>query len=176
MSTQKIEMKTTITNAMIIALVSIVLQLIGMVAGLATENWYKWGTAPLIFVLYFILIKRTRDNELGGFMSYGQVLGQGTLMGLFSSIVVGLFLFVYLEYVDSAMIDQILQQSYDEYVEAGMSDSQIEQTMPYVEKFLTPTWMGVWSIIGGVVAAFVYSLIAGIFVKKEGTPFETIDE
>ena len=168
-------MKTTLNYSVILALIFIVMQLIGMLTGLATESWFKWASFPITLALYFILLKRLRDQELGGFISYSKVLGQGTLMGLYSGVMVGVFMFMYLEFVDASFIESTLQQTYNEYQKAGMSDAQIEQAMPFVEKFMSPIWMAFWSIVGSVFSAFISALIAGIFVKKEGSPFQTID-
>ena len=65
-------------------------------------------------------------------------------------------------------IDKILEQAKTNMINKGMPEDQIEISMHYTQKFVTPVWIVIWVVIFDVFFGAVLSLItAGICVKKK---------
>jgi hypothetical protein len=118
-------------------------------------------------------IKSYRDEDLGGFISYGKSLGTGTLIGLFGGIISAIFIVIFFNYIAPEMIQKILDSSQQKLAEKGMSDEQIEQAISITRMFMKPVWLFLFSILGSTFAGFLFSLIISIFTKKEDNPFNS---
>jgi hypothetical protein len=71
-------------------------------------------------------IKKYRDQELGGNITYGSALGYGTLLGLFAGILVAFITYIYLKFVDNGIIQFTIEEQQRAFYESGMEDEQIE--------------------------------------------------
>ena len=128
----------------------------------------------LIIIVGLILgIKAFRDDSRGGLMSYGQGVGAGTIIGLYAGIIGAIFTFLLYKVIDPDLMGKLLTFTEENLVESGrVPEEMIEQTMEIQKKFMTPWIMSVMSIINYVFFGVVVSLIASIFLKKEGNPFQ----
>lgn len=134
----------------------------------------------LAFVNYIIIIagivlatKTFRDQEQGGFITYGRALGVGTLTVVFAGIITGFFTYLLYTVIDPGLIDKTYAIMEEAYYDAGMSDSQIETAMNMAKRFTNPVMMSVFGFIGSAFLGFIFSLITSIFLKKEGDPFDS---
>ena len=124
----------------------------------------------LIIIIGLVLgVKSFRDDARGGIMSYGQGVGAGTIIGLYAGIIGAIFTFLLYEVIDPDLMGKLLT-----FTEENLKvpEEMIEQTMEIQKKFMTPWIMSVMSIINYVFFGVVVSLIACIFLKKEGSPFQ----
>ncbi|MBC6989208.1 MULTISPECIES: DUF4199 domain-containing protein [Hymenobacter] len=113
-----------------------------------------------------------KDNN-GGFMSYGQGLGIGTLMSLVSGILGGIFRYVYLEFIDPSAMQRGIDVAREKMAQAGnMTDEQIEQAVNTSQKFSTGPLGLVFAIVGAVVIGFILSLIISAITKHNRPEFE----
>ncbi len=62
----------------------------------------------LAFCIYFTG-KSYRDKELGGYISYGQSLGFGILVGVFASILLGFFSYIEIKFIESRNYSQTIR-------------------------------------------------------------------
>ena len=156
-------------------LLGIIMMILSMIVFIF--EWYEatWMTIASYIVLIAGIvygIKRHRDLERGGIISYGGALGYGTLIGLFVGIIGALMLYIYLGYIDDSFIYFNLEKQEMQFYERGMADEQIEQAMAMSEKFSTP---GIYAFAGAfmnTLTAFIISLIAAAFLKKEAEHFD----
>ena len=128
----------------------------------------------LIIIIGLVLgIKSFRNDARGGIMSYGEGVGAGTVIGLYAGIIGAIFTFLLYEVIDPDLMGKLLTFTEENLVESGkVPEEMIEQTMEIQKKFMAPWIMSVGSIINSVFFGVVVSLIASIFLKKEGTPFQ----
>ena len=158
-------------GGLVMIVYGIVMNLIGMGAG--TGNDMLNGILSLVVfagVIYFALQKH-RDEDLGGYMSYGRGLGLGTLTCLFMGILGGIFTYVYMAFIDPSIIDQILERTREQYENMGMDEEQIEMSLSMVESMTNPIMMTFWSVVGYVIMGFIASLIISAIVKKNPPEF-----
>lgn len=131
--------------------------------------------SPIKYVSWLILaaglfwaIISFRDKQMGGFIDYKGAFSSGFYTGLIASIIAGLFMFVYVQYIDPGIIDQILLETEATLEQnPNMSDEQIEQALEMTESFTSPILMSVFGFLGNLVASTVLSLIIAIFAKRE---------
>ena len=71
------------------------------------------------------------------------------------------------------MIQRILEAAQQNMAEKNMSEEQIEKAMEITQKFMTPVWLFIFSILSTTFMGFLFSLIISIFTRKEESPFNT---
>ncbi|SDB81588.1 DUF4199 domain-containing protein [Williamwhitmania taraxaci] len=126
--------------------------------------------AIMIGLVYFGQYKYRNDSK-GGFLTYGQSLGFGTLIGFFASIVYSLFFIVMVKVVDTEYIQKMLQAMEQAMYEKDLPEDQIKMMMDMYSQKMTIGMLIVGSIFSLTFITFVLSLITSIFVKKSETPF-----
>lgn len=131
------------------------------------------GYLPILItavVMYFAHKEFVRDGD--GFMNYGQGLGLGTLMSLISAVLSSIFSFVYVKYVNTNYISNLLDIQRKGMEEQGMSEAQVDQAMSFTEKMMSPVGLLIIGILAGVFFGFIVSLIVSAITKKSRPEFE----
>ena len=126
-----------------------------------------WIGYLLMIVFITLGIKSYRDQDLAGYISYGKSLGTGVLVGLFSGIILAAFTVLMFTVIDPGLAEKVLQASEQKWIESGMGDEEISMAMKWAEKFLTPSFLFVFTLVGNVFMSVLFSLIISIFMRKE---------
>lgn len=110
-----------------------------------------------------------RDKQLGGYIEYGKAFSAGFYTGLFASVLTGIFLYVYVQYIDPGMLEEILIKAEESMLEQNpdMSNEQLDQALAMTEMFTSPAMMGVMGFIANVIFSAILSLIIAIFAKRK---------
>lgn len=159
--------KSALNFGIMLGLVMMVLSLLIFILELYTLSWINWVTNIILIAGIVYGIKKRRDNELGGSISYGSALGYGTLVSLFVGLISSVFTALYLAFVDDSFIQFTLDKQLDEFYAQGMADEQIDMAIGMTKKFMNPTSIAIMGTIMTVIMGFIVSLIAGAFLKKE---------
>jgi flagellar biosynthesis protein FliQ len=106
-----------------------------------------------------------RNHDLNGVISYGQAVGFGVAVMLFSGIITALYNLIILK-IDPSLIEQIKIMQEDAYLKNGMNEEMIEKTMEMSAKFMTPGIMAIMGLLGSVFIGTIISLVTSIFVKR----------
>lgn len=158
---------TGIRFGLFLAVISIayflIMTLLGvdMSAGLA-----RWGMWVVTIVMLVLAHKYFKDNG-DGFMSYGQGVGIGFWAGLVSSVVSSIFTFIYVSFIDSSFIANIIRKAEEDMQAQGKTQAEIDMAMPWVEKFTTPVALLAMGLIFGILMAVFIALIVSIFTQKQ---------
>ncbi|MCF8348605.1 MAG: DUF4199 domain-containing protein [Bacteroidales bacterium] len=147
----------------------IVFQLIMYLLDVPSESYVNYLAFVVLAAGLFWSIIQFRDNRLDGFISYGKAVGSGFAVGLIASVLIGVFMYFYVTYMNTGLVEQVLITAEENMLEQNpnMTDEQIEQAMSMVEIFTTPTMMAVMSFVYNVVVSVIFSLIIAIFAKRE---------
>lgn len=129
-----------------------------------------FGIAVAVAVLFYAMREYRTLN--GGFMSFGQGLGVGMLTSAVSGVAAGLFNFVYVQFIDPTMPDQIMDRIRDGWERNGMSDSQMEQMEPMTAMMLKPGMMFVIGVFASLLFGLILSLIIAAILRREKPAFE----
>ncbi len=125
-------------------------------------NW------AVIIVAIYMAIKSQKDNELGGYLSMGRGIGTGMLTALVLAVISLVWTYVFFSFIDPGMIEEIRNLQLVELEKQGLSEEQIEDTLPTLEKFSTPLAMGA---IGSLMTLLIFglptSIISSAILKKE---------
>lgn len=135
------------------------------------QQWVNYLSTLVLIVGLVIGIKKRRDQELGGEISYGAALGYGTLITFFAALISATISMCYLAFIDDSFIQFTLEQQEMQMYEQGLPDEQIEMAMSMTSKFMNPLWMGVMAVLMSTIMGFIISLIAAAFLKKQSDPF-----
>lgn len=162
--------RTALKYGLIFGVVYMIYTTIIYVTGQAANTALGWFSF-VISIAGMVLAMKEFRAESGGFMTYGQGLGIGTMMSAVSGFISAIYSFIYNEFIDTTLRQQILDKVRTNLEEKGMDDVQIDQAMAISEKFSGPTFSFLFPIIGGIVGGFLLSLVVSAIMKKE-KPFE----
>ncbi len=168
-------MNSAMKYGLYIGLILCGLGLLAYIAGLDFQNKAMNWVSYIVMIggLYFA-IKGFRDNENGGFIKYGRALGFGTLTSLFFGAVQAIYLYLFLTVISPESLEQIMDTTYEQYLNSGMSETEADQAMRIASPFMKPPMMAVYAILGSVVMGLIFSLVISIFLKRDNpNPFPT---
>jgi hypothetical protein len=165
--------KSTISYGTMLGLVLVMYSLLLWMFD-AIMNQYL-GYVSFIFTIAGITLATMafRDQEQGGFITYGRALAVGTLTAVFAGIITSVFTYLLYTVIDPGLIDKTFMMMEEKYYDAGMNDAQIEIALTMAKRFTNPVMMMVFGFFGSAFFGFIISLITSIFIKKEGDPFGT---
>ena len=162
--------KANLTNGLILGLISIVYTLVLYFFDLTFNKslGYVFMIVQL-FILYYML-KSYRDTHLHGYMTYGQSLGAGIVIILYSTILTTIFSYILYKFIDTGLSAKLLTFTEEGMVKKGMTQTQIDAGMAFSKKLLTPEFMMISGFFGSMIFGTIMSLLVSIFTRKEGNP------
>lgn len=164
--------KGAMTSGLILGLALIVFSVVLYILGIyKPPTWVGILNYVLIIGGIFYGQKKFRDDELGGYISYGKALGTGVLVALFASIIYGVYFYLLTAVIDPGYMDQIYAATEEALLEKGNSEDQVEQMLDAAKQYMTPIMLLVSSVIGFVFWGTIFALITSIFVKKNEPMF-----
>jgi hypothetical protein len=132
---------------------------------------------PIVFIV--LGIKKHRDENLDGYISYGQALGQGTMISIVFASFFAILVYLFGTLIDGTIVDAVVQESIEalEKARGFMSEEMIDMTIEQLEQTtignlaMTDFWN---KFFGG----FIVSLIVSAILKRNKSIFEeeTADE
>jgi len=151
------------------ALLMIVIGLIQYLIGIASQSSQALGWLSLLAVVVFpvLAIRTHRDNDLGGYISYGRGLGTGVLTVLVMSLIGVIWAVALYYFIDPTIPEQLMQVQAQAMEEQGMSDDDIENAMEMIGKFMTPEVLIAIGTGMSFVLGLITSLLASAGLKKD---------
>lgn len=166
-SKKSVAIKYGVINGLVGIILFVIIDFAGMAGNQAVSYLPALVTGVIIFFAQKEFIK-----EGDGFMNYGEGLGIGTLVSLFSSIISSVFLFVYVSFINTNYISNLLELQRKGMEEQGLTDAQIEQALSFTSGMFSPIALSIIGIFSGVIFGFIVSLIVSAFTKKARPEFE----
>jgi hypothetical protein len=152
----------------ITGLVSIIYSTILQVTGLASNQPMAWAGSIIIIGGIFYGMNDFK-SQTGGYMSYGEGLGVGTLLSAVSGLMSSAFSAFYIKFIDDSSIKKSLEIQRQAMEQRGMDDTQIDQAMQMAEKFTGPGMIFIFGFIFTLLLGLVISLVMAAILKKERT-------
>ena len=169
---QPSKMKSALNYGAIMGLVFLVINFCSYLLELGNNKAFSYGTMALLAVAISYGIKKYRDEQCSGFLSYGGALGYGVLITLFSAIIASFGSYVYLSFIDDSFIQQALEQTEIGMIEQGQTEEVIEMAMSWTKKIMSPIGIFITGILATTLMGFIVSLIAAAFLKNDPDSFE----
>lgn len=167
--------RNSLNYGVILGVVLIVISMLMYVLNLSNQSFSQYLSLFVILVGIILGILNYRKNINGGYITYGQSLGSGVLIGLFSSVIVSVYTIIFFKFIDPGMITEILNKAEENMLEQNpnMTDEQLGVAMSYTRKFMNPFVMAITAILWSTFMSFIASLIISIFTKKIDKSFES---
>jgi hypothetical protein len=127
----------------------------------------------LLITIVGIVMAHNHFKKLNaGYMTYGQGLGLGVLLAGVSGVLTGLFLFIYMQYIDPSVLDQLRETQMGMMSNFNIPEDQMDKIMEDVEKKNTPGRHFINQILGSLVLGLILSLIIAAITKRNRPEFE----
>ncbi|MFT5384736.1 MAG: uncharacterized membrane protein YhaH (DUF805 family) [Saprospiraceae bacterium] len=114
-----------------------------------------------------LAVKTHRDQELGGYMTFGRGFTTGILTTLFNAVIATIWMVIFFSLINPDMFDMIEQGMLRQWEEQGMSEEQIEQAKGFATMFTGPTFMTIATFLGTLFWGAIISLIVSAVMKKD---------
>lgn len=170
-STARIALQYGLYTGLGLIIYSLIVQLAGL-AGNQTMGIVGMFVSGVVLILGIIYALKDFRSQNGGYLSYGQGLGVGSLLAGVAGLISGIFTYIYLSFIDNSAMKEAMDKQREALEARGMSDEQIEQAIAMAEKFSTPGMAVVMSIIGMALIGFVLSLIIAAIMKRDSNPMD----
>ena len=150
-------------------LAMIIFELILFLAGVSLHSSLNL-IGYLIFIggLYWGMAN-IREKRLEGVMTYGKAFGVGFWISFFAAILLGIFAFAYVKYINPGILDTVVSQAEDKILAAkpNISDAELQKSLDMVKMFATPVFSAVSGFFRYIIVGSIFSLIIAIFAKRE---------
>jgi hypothetical protein len=160
-----------IKYGLLVGLISVVFSLILFLTQQNTNTALGW-ISYVILIVGIVLAYREFKRSNSGFMSYGQGLGIGTLIGTVTGVLSAIFVYIYIAFVDSDLLERTRETQILEMERRNMSDEQIDQAMEMTAGLFGPGFMALTALIGTIVLAFLFSLVIAAIMRNSRPDFE----
>jgi len=162
--------KANLTNGLILGLVGVVYSLVMYFLDLTFNQAQGYVFMVVQIALLYFLLKSYRDNYLHGQITYGQSVGAGVVIMLYSAILGAIFIYILYTVIDSGLTEKQLAFIEEKMLEKGAPQEAVDAGMSIQRKIMKPEIMAPFSILGNMFFGTILSLIISIFIKKEGNP------
>lgn len=169
-TTKKPLLIPAIQAGVIIALVLIIYSIAIYLLNLSEVKSLQWISFILLIAALVFFARKYRQEQMGGYISYGKTLGFSTLSLLFASLLSAVYTFVFFKFIDNKAIQHLKDITEEKYYEMNMSEEQINQAMMVLDKVMTPVGLTISGFFNTFLIGFLVILITSIFIaKKERT-------
>jgi len=162
--------KSNLTNGIILGLISIVYTLVLYFLDMTFNKTLGYIFMIVQIGILFYMLKSYRDTYLHGYMTYGQSLGAGVVIVLYSTILTTIFSYILYKFIDTGLTAKLLAITEEGMVKKGVPQAQIDAGMAVSKKMLTPEFMLITGFLASMFFGTIVSLLVSIFTRKEGNP------
>lgn len=113
-----------------------------------------------------------RNNDLGGYITYGRAFACGMLVMIFASIVYALYFIILTQWFDPNYINKMLDETTQILAQNGLTDEQIETALQMSKQMITPLFTLFSSILSYAIWGAIFSLITSAIVKRTPSVFD----
>jgi hypothetical protein len=121
----------------------------------------------LSITIIVLAIKHHRDNELGGYITFGRGFKTGMLTAFFYAIIATIWTVIFLNFIATDMIELMQAAMYEQWENQGLSEEQIEQAEGFALMFASKKFMIGAAFVGTLIMGAILSSIISAIMKKE---------
>lgn len=168
-------MGTKFTYAVVLTLCSAALNLILYFTGFQTEKlavgqYFQWLGLVIMAVVLWMGIKAVRDEKPDQGLTYGQGLGAGVLISLYSSLMSAVYVYIHFSFINTEFADYQMEIVRAKWATMGMGEAQMEQAEGMARKFMGPLFQTIITPFAGTFVGLVFSLIIAAILKRAPGP------
>lgn len=117
-------------------------------------------------ICLFLAIKEHRDQDLGGYITFGRSFTTGFKYSSFLSMLMGLFMLVYLKWLNADVFNDGLLLAENQMIDQGKSSDEIEMAMDMARKW-GPYFAAITTSIMYTLSGAVVSIVCAAILKKD---------
>ena len=164
---------TAIRYGLIGGLISAVYGLVGNMTGLTMPGGSILsmvlmglvGIGITIGVMVFA-IKRHRDDDLGGYITWGRAFVVGLVASVLMSLISTIFNYVYVTFIDPSFLDTMMEGMEEMMSGLGLQDEALEEALEETRKGFEPANMFTKGLLSAAGVGAVISAIVAAIMKK----------
>lgn len=165
--------KFGLSYGIILGLIAIVVNVIMYVTGMSLEG-VQWpmNIFYLIFAVFIFYAVSQHKKQNGNLLSLGEALKVGTLIGLISGVVTTIYVLLFNYVIAPEFMSEMMEMQLDKLREnPDLTEEMIEQSRSVSEFFMNPFIFSAIVLASYTFFGFLYSLIAGLIMKKEAPQY-----
>jgi hypothetical protein len=147
------------------------------VAGGNPLGGMSWLAAwvPILFIV--LGIKKHRDQNLGGYISYGQALGTGVIISLVFASLYAILVYLFGTLIDDVIVTMTKEESMKgmDAMSQYLSEEMYDQIIEELEKTSVVT-LARGELFNKTFGGIIITLIAAAFLKKSRHPLEEAED
>jgi hypothetical protein len=164
-------MGTKFTYALVLTLISAAFRLLLYFTGFETEKlesgqYFQWLGFAILAVVLFLGIKAVRAEQPHQALTYGQGVGAGVVISLFSGLMSAVYNYIHVKFINTSFADYQMEIVRQKWADAGMSDAAMEQAEGVTRMMMGPGMTAVMTVVGGLFVGLVFSLIIAAILKR----------
>lgn len=164
------QLKHALTYGAIIGSTIVFYELLLYIFGM-TNNKTLENVSLFLFVLgVFITVRRFRELESGGFISFKNAFLLGFLTCIFIGAIGAIFSYFQFKYMSPHLIDEMMEAAQENLINKGIPDAQIELQTRIMESILKPGFISVISFFGSLLSGSIMSVIVAVLLKRDENP------
>ncbi|MBI2497694.1 MAG: DUF4199 domain-containing protein [Opitutae bacterium] len=133
---------------------------------LATGQYLQWIGFVIMVAVLWLGIKAVREESEGRCLTYGQGVGAGVLISLYSGLMNSVYTYIHFKFVNPEFVDYQLALIREKWAAAGLSDGQMEQAEKVTRMLMGPGVQACLAPIIAVLFGLILSLIISAFLKR----------
>ncbi len=158
-------------QGLIFGMIMVIITLVASITGLASELWFSAVIMPISIVLYIVAavtaIKNHRNEDLGGYITFGRAFLTGLMTILIVGLIATIFSIINLKFINPGIAEQQLDATREFLEKLGTEDDIIDQAMAEAERKMKN--IGSLLLNGMIAAAIggaIISLICAAVLKR----------
>jgi len=168
-NTQPSIKKIALNYGVLLALLSIVLQVISYVLDAHIDRpWWLSVVQLLISVAVIVYGIKLFKTGNAGYLTLGQAIKTGVAISLIAGIIGVIFNYIFMNFIDPDFIAKTMEFSREQMIVSNpdMTQEQIDNAMDISAKFMSPLIMSAFAIIATLFFGFIISLVAGVIMRR----------
>ncbi len=133
--------------------------------GQSAEGWLQYLISITGIIIATVAYKKNLPEKAP--FSYGNALGFGVSVMLFSSIVFAVYTYIMYQFIAPELMNKLLIETEEAYLSSGLSEDMVEQQVNLLKNFMNPGLLAFSQIFNWVFTGLIISLITSIFLMKK---------
>ncbi len=154
----------SLTYGVLTAIGLIMIALMVYLFDLTGVRWISYLSYIVLLAGIILGTIKYRNDDLGGFISFGKAFGFGTLVSVFAAFISGLFMYIFYQYLAPDAMEQIRQATEEAVINANPNVT--DQELDLILRFTSPLVMFISGLFFTTLIGAIFSLVTAAFIKK----------
>lgn len=120
----------------------------------------------VIIVIFVLAIKTHRDQDLGGYITFGRAFGVAFLTGLVAALIGLVWTFAFFQFIDPSIQETIAEATRENMLNQGMSEEELQQAWGITSMFISPIALSLFGFVFSILGTVVLGLIVAAVMKR----------